>query len=150
VILRHIAYLVGDVQAAEDLAQETFMKLYDAPPLHDNIIAWLSRVASNLSYNYLRGEKVKRNKAPAIMEHETDNVISIEDIALRNHEVTQTKKVLNKLNARDRMCLLLKFSGYKYAEIAEITGLDRNSVGTVLARAQAKFKEAYLKGVKVL
>jgi len=41
--------------------------------------------------------------------------------------------------------LLLKFSGYKYSEIAETIKIDKNSVGTVISRAQAKFKENYLK-----
>jgi DNA-directed RNA polymerase specialized sigma24 family protein len=45
------------------------------------------------------------------------------------------------------MCLLLKFSGYKYNEIAEVIGVESSSVGTILARAQAKFKEKYQKEV---
>lgn len=75
---------------------------------------------------------------------QTDNVISIEEVAINNCEVNLTKKVLNALPSRDRMCLVLKFSGYKYSEIAEIIGVDKNSVGTLISRAQRKFKESYL------
>lgn len=148
IIFKHAAYLTGSLQVAEDITQETFIKLYNAPPGHENVGAWLSRVATNLSYNYLRGEKIRKNKEPEIFEDEADNVISIEDIAIKDHEIRLTKKILNTLSPRDRMCLLLKFSGYKYDEIAEIAGMEKTSVGTTLARAQAKFKEKYLKEVQ--
>ena len=145
VIFRHCAYLTGDVQAAEDIAQETFIKLYHSPPSHDNTIAWLSRVATNLSYNYIRDQKTRYSKETVIEQQGTGQVISIEDIAIRNSEVRLTRKILNSLSPRDRLCLLLKFSGYKYNEIAEITGVEKASVGKILSRAQEKFKELYLK-----
>lgn len=144
-IFRHTAYLTGSMQAAEDISQETFIKLYSTPPEHPNTIAWLTRVATNLAYNYLRGDKVRKSKEPVIFGSDESNVISIEEIAIKDAEIRLTRKILNSLSPRDRMCLLLKFSGYKYNEIAEITGVEKNSVGQVLARAQAKFKERYLK-----
>ncbi len=147
VILKHIAYLTGSIHAAEDISQEVFIRFYNSPPSHSNTIAWLCRIANNLAYNYLRDEKNKKNKEPAIAEDEADKVISIEDRVLKNSEIKLTKKVLNFLPARDRICLLLKFSGYKYDEIAEVIGIEKTSVGTILARAQAKFKERYLKEV---
>jgi len=147
VVYRHIVYLTGNVQAAEDLTQEVFIKLYDAPPRHANVAAWLFRVANNLAYNYLRDEKVRKNKEPAVSVDEDDKVISIEDAVIRNQEIRTIKKILSLLPERDRICLLLKFSGYKYNEIAEIIGVEKNSVGTILARSQAKFMEKFLKEV---
>lgn len=147
VIFRHCAYLTGDVQAAEDIAQEAFIKLYNSPPTHDNIGAWLSRVATNLAYNYIRDQKTRRSKEPVVEEHSESKVISIEEIAIKDSEVRLTRKILQSLNHRDRLCLLLKFSGYKYNEIAEITGVEKASVGKTLSRAQEKFKELYLKEV---
>ena len=143
-VFKRISYLTGDAHAAEDLTQEAFIKLYNYPPEHGNTAAWLNKVSANLSYNYLRDEKVHGEKNEAVFDREYDNVISIEDAAIKNCEIALTKKALNTLVPRDRMCLLLKFSGYKYSEIAEIIGVDKNSVGTILSRAQAKFKEAYL------
>lgn len=147
VIIKHIAYLTGSIHAAEDLSQEVFIRFYYTPPSHSNTIAWLCKVANNLAYNYTRDEKGKKGKEPVIAEDEADKVISIEDRVLKNSEIKLTKKVLNLLPTRDKMCLLLKFSGYKYDEIAEVIGIEKTSVGTILARAQAKFKEKYLKEV---
>lgn len=150
IIFKHCAYLTGDVQAAEDIAQETFIKLYNSPPAHGNTGAWLSRVATNLAYNYIRDQKTRQSKEPVIEEHPESNVISIEEIAIKNSEVRLTRKILNNLNHRDRLCLLLKFSGYRYTEIAEIAGIEKASVGKILSRAQEKFKELYLKEVGTL
>lgn len=150
IIFRHCAYLTGDVQAAEDITQETFIKLYNSPPSHDNIVAWLSRVATNLAYNYIRDHKTRRSKEPVLEGHAVSNVISIEEIAIKDSEVRLTRKILQSLNHRDRLCLLLKFSGYKYNEIAEITGIEKASIGKTLSRAQEKFKELYLKEVDTL
>jgi len=143
-IYKRISYLTGDMHAAEDLTQEVFMKLYNSPPDHDNLAAWLNRVSTNISYNYMRDKKIHEGKNEVIYEKEMGNVISIEEVAINNCEVDLTRKVLNMLSPRDRMCLLLKFSGYKYNEIAEAIGVDKNSVGTIISRAQAKFKENYL------
>src|SRR5271169_1228518 len=47
--------LTGDGAEAEDLALETFMRLWQRPPSQDQILAgWLYRVATNLGYNALR------------------------------------------------------------------------------------------------
>lgn len=144
-IFRRISYLTGDEHVAEDLTQEVFIKLYNNPPSHENVIAWLNKVAANISYNYLRDRKNHDRKNEVIYEGEADNVVSIEEVAISNLEKELVKKVLDMMSLRDRMCLLLKFSGYKYSEIAEVVGVDKNSVGTIISRAQGKFKEYYLK-----
>ncbi|MDP4181617.1 MAG: sigma-70 family RNA polymerase sigma factor [Bacillota bacterium] len=146
VILRHTAYITGSIQTAEDLTQEAFIKLYNSPPQHSNIIAWLSMVANNLAYNHIRNENLRKSKDTIVYEGESDKVISIEDAAIKNYDIRLTKKILDSLNERDRICLLMKFSGYKYDEIAEVIQVEKSSVGTILARAQAKFKEKYVKG----
>ncbi len=137
-VLRHIAYLTGDLQAAEDISQEVFSRLYKNPPEHGNVSAWLFKVANNLAYNHLRDEKARSAKESALSVGEEDKVI-------RNQEIRQIKKALDALSERDRMCLLLKFSGYRYSEIAEAIGVEKTSVGAILARCQARFAEKFRK-----
>jgi len=144
-VFRHIAYLSGNIQAAEDISQEVFSRLYQNPPEHANISAWLFKVANNLTYNHLRDEKARSAKESYLSVGEEDKVISIEDVVIRNQEVRQIRKALAALQERDRMCLLLKFSGYRYSEIAEVIGVEKTSVGTILARCQAKFMESFVR-----
>ena len=50
--------LVGDPDEAEELAAETFWKLWQKPPNgQENILGWLYRVVINLGYNHLRSFK---------------------------------------------------------------------------------------------
>ena len=52
--------LMGNRQAAEDVAQETFLALHQQPPrteLNGGLPAWLCRVALIAGYNALRGEQ---------------------------------------------------------------------------------------------
>lgn len=144
----HIAYLTGNRDAAEDLAQEAFIRLFDSPPEHGNVLPWLLRVATNLSLNHLRAESARKGRERIMLEDESDNVISIEDSVIRNQEIRQARKALDSLPERDRICLLLKFSGCRYGEIAEMTGVEKGSMGTTLARAQAKFKKKYNREVR--
>lgn len=68
-----------------------------------------------------------------------------EEALVRGEEVALTRHVLENLPERDRACLLLKFSGMNYADIARATGVKESSVGTLLARARARFKSEYIR-----
>jgi len=143
-VFKKAAYITGNFETAEDITQDVYLKLFNEPPKHNDVKPWLLRVAINLAYNFVRNKKTHTEKNKLIEENE--NVISIEDVAIKNYEIRQTKKILNMLNPKERMCLLLKFSGYRYFEISEIVGIEKNSVGQTIARAQKKFQEKYKKG----
>jgi RNA polymerase sigma factor (sigma-70 family) len=134
-VLRHLTYLTGDRSLAEDLAQEAFGRLLqraDAEELRDPG-AWLLTVASNLAYNHARGEtrRVERERRVADRpEGDVDDVIDV-------------RRALAALEPRDRTVLLLRHSGFSYAETAEAVGIQASSIGTILARARRRFREAY-------
>jgi DNA-binding CsgD family transcriptional regulator len=51
--------------------------------------------------------------------------------------------VLALLKPREAQLLLLRASGLAYRELAEATGIHPNSVGTLLARAEAEFERKF-------
>ena len=59
-------------------------------------------------------------------------------------DVLDVRETLEALEPRDRVALLLRHSGFSYAEIADATGLAPSSVGTTLARAQRRFRQEYV------
>lgn len=145
-VCRQAAYLLGTTDLADDIAQEVFLKLYYSAPVElTNVGGWLGRVTVNLCYNYLKREKSRKNREARDSILKENNVIALENVIIKKQEVRLVREVLNKMNERDRMVLLLRFSGYRYSEIAEALEIDKNSVGTVLVRAQRKFKNLYLK-----
>lgn len=132
---RHLVFLTGDRSLAEDLTQETFGRLYSRPPAEGlrNPRAWLLTTASRLAYNHARGEIRRRERETRVGETVLADVDAVLDV----------RRALDALQPRDRMMLLLRHSGFSYAEIAEATDLAPGSVGTVLARAQRRFREIY-------
>lgn len=144
VICRQITYMLGNRAVAEEIAQEAFVKLYSKPPnKYENIGGWLSRVATNLAYNYLRSEKSRLLREDKIGRKKCV-VDSSEEMVIRDEETRVVRHTLQALQERDRLCLLMKHSGFSYDEISEAIGVKKSSVGTIIARAQAKFKKLYL------
>ncbi|MGB9661494.1 MAG: sigma-70 family RNA polymerase sigma factor [Moorellaceae bacterium] len=143
-VYRWLYYLVGERPAAEDLAQEVFLKLYCRPPGDkSNLRGWLMRVAANLAYNYLRGEQRRRRREEGSFLKERCNLTSLEEALLRDEEARRVRDCLARLSPRERLCLLLRQEGYSYAEIASVIQVDKNSVGTILARARRHFVVLY-------
>ncbi|MDI6816923.1 MAG: sigma-70 family RNA polymerase sigma factor [Actinomycetota bacterium] len=139
-VLRHLILILGDQTAAEDIAQETFIRLYERPPKEfTNLSGWLIKISTNLAYNYLRGEKSRKRREMAdtpVMEIYADDFY-------RMGETEEVREALRRLDYRDRVLIVLKFYGFSYLEISEMTGVKKASVGKSLARALEKFQKAY-------
>jgi RNA polymerase sigma factor (sigma-70 family) len=143
-VVRHLTYLLGDRAAAEDLAQETFLKLYTVPPpTWQNLGGWLYRVGARLALNYLRGERRRQKRELEEGETRGAEVIPLEEVIWRQETVRKVRRVLAEMPARDRIALLLRHSGFTYQEIASVLEVMPGSVGALLARAQRRFLEKY-------
>jgi RNA polymerase sigma-70 factor (ECF subfamily) len=139
-----VAYgVVGTGEAAEDLAQETFLELYqNAPTLAFGVslVSWLCRVALNKGYNSLRGERRALQRMERFAYPGQDDPYA--DL-LRVEERTRVREVLEKLPERQSKLLMLRYAGLSLAEIATALGVAPGSVGTLLARAERAFAAAY-------
>jgi RNA polymerase sigma factor (sigma-70 family) len=67
----------------------------------------------------------------------------LEELAIRSEERVNVHQVLESLSERDRTCLIMRFSGFSYQEIAEVIGVNKSSVGTILLRAIKRFRREY-------
>ena len=148
VVARKLYALTGDYAAAEDLAQEVFLRLYRSPPEKlEAVGAWLHRVLTRVGYDYLR----QRSSNKTLLEKETARVAvwsegaapSGETEVIREWEIDVVRRVLHKLSERDRTALLLREEGYSYEEIALRLEVNPKIVGTLLARAEERLKKKY-------
>ncbi|QYR19253.1 sigma-70 family RNA polymerase sigma factor [Paenibacillus sp. sptzw28] len=148
VVARKLYALTGDYAAAEDLAQEVFLRLYRSHPDRlEAVGAWLHRVLIRVGYDYLR----QRSSVKALLEKETARVAawsegtspSGETEVIREWEKDVVRRVLRKLTDRDRTALLLREEGYSYEEIALRLEINPKIVGTLLARAEERLKKKY-------
>ena len=150
---RHYAMIVGVLhrlvasrEDAEDLAQETFLALYHSPPQQreeSGVAAWLARVAVHRGYNLLRSNRRALQRLWRLAEPQAE--IDPQHEVLRNDERLRVRAALAELPARQAQLLALRHAGYAYREIATALALAPGSVGTLLARAEHAFEQAYLK-----
>lgn len=126
-----ILSIVQDQHDAEDILQETYMKIRASAHLYEprgKPLAWIFTVARNMALMHLR-----RNKA---------NHIDLDEIEERNplvadnpdqHERMALQTVLKELDEKERSVILLHaVSGYTHQEIA-------SSLGMPLATALSKY-----------
>ena len=138
----------------EDALQETFLRLADDPLIQGRpeteVGAWLRRVGMNFAFNRLRSARRQRARLERIGRmdrHDTEPAESEfagpSGVAIRHEERARVRRALADVPERQRECLLLRYSGYSYAEIAETVGVAIGSVGVLLARAEQAFRTNY-------
>lgn len=141
--------LLGDHAAAEDLALEVFWRLYREPPRAADggrLVGWLYRVATNLGYNALRAAKRRGQYESEAGSEFLEQSLNIDPAveAERNFHRQQVHTVFAGMKPRSVNLLVLRHSGFKYAEIAEILGISPGSIGTLLARAEREFERKFI------
>jgi len=137
--------LVGDADEAQDLALETFWRMYSSPPRRvENVGGWLYRVALRLGYNALRAGKRREGyelEAGKIsLENSTNDPANEADLSEQRRLVRQ---VLAGMRSRSAEILVLRYSGFSYTEIGAALDVPVTSVGTLLVRAEREFEKRY-------
>jgi RNA polymerase sigma factor (sigma-70 family) len=141
-LYRFVLRFTGDPDAAEDLAQEAFVRLLDQDLPDGEIRPWLFVVAGNLARDRARKQKRRRR-----LLEENPPSPSVPDLperaAERAERIETVRGVLGTLSDRDRTILLMREEGLRYSEIAEAIGVKQTSVGALVARALRRFSAAW-------
>jgi RNA polymerase sigma-70 factor (ECF subfamily) len=151
-------HLLHDRSAAEDLAQEAFLRVFRARETYSpqaRFSTWLFRIAHNLASNQKRGKSRRREvqmgtRATDGDENRLESDFLAEKSALMptrqiDSQETQdiVRKALGELGERQQMAVLLhKFEGMSYQDIGEVMDLNVVAVKSLLSRARGKLKEA--------
>lgn len=147
-VYRHLRGLVGDPAEAEDLALETFVRLYQQQPGQDaqaSLGGWLYRVATNLGLQSIRGWKRREHYETtagryALVEARQD---SPAEIQAEREEHSRVRQALAGMSERQSQLLVLRHSGLSYREIAQALDLAPASIGPLLVRAEREFEKQY-------
>jgi RNA polymerase sigma-70 factor, ECF subfamily len=154
-IVRYLTRLVGEAEA-EDLAQETFVKVGHAlegfrgkAQLH----TWVYKIATNTALDRLRSPSSRETSHdPACIE----SIVSIEDVdvltgrkrlsveqqAIQEEMSSCVRGVVDRLPDNYRTAIVLgDLEGFKDSEIAEILGLTLSATKIRLHRARARLKD---------
>ena len=161
-ILTFVHRYVGDREWAEDLTQETFLKLYRNPRAFDprnRFVTWLFTVARNLSIDFLRrkkpvtaltgGDGEDETFALELADKESDGPA---DTALIHELEENIQDTLMDLSDKLReVFILCAIQGLSYEEVAVIVGCPAKTVSSRLSRARKRFLRSfkpYLAGKK--
>jgi RNA polymerase sigma-70 factor (ECF subfamily) len=143
-LFRYLHRLTGDVDLAEDLAQEVFVRLHQRGAFPDDARGWLAAVSNNL----LRDDRRTSKRRQRLLETRRDALDrgdepSADEAMLAAERRALVRSALEGLSERDRRMLLLRHEGYSYREISHALGINEASVGTFLLRATAAFQAAF-------
>lgn len=146
-LVRYLTRRLGDRDWAEEVAQETFVRaLRQATIVNER--SWIFAVANNLVRDDARRLSRQRRQlelmaAEAREEEQGPQEETQEITAEMAQETADARRALATLAERDRQALLMKEEGLDYAEIAEVLGIEKSSVGTTLSRARRRLAETY-------
>lgn len=139
-----LAYrMLGDWHLAEDVAQETFLRLHQAACSYRpeaRFTTWLYRIVYNLSIDQQR----KRTHAPVSLDaaqgelQAESNTRSVE----REELAAIVQRAISQLPERQhRVILLHRYEGLSHTDIARVTGWSQSAVESLLVRAYANLRE---------
>jgi RNA polymerase sigma factor (sigma-70 family) len=144
-----IAYRVlADRPAAEDVAQEVFLKFHRSlSPDSERASGWLHAAAVHSALNVIRGDRRRAQRESVHAEEAAQGSIADPELlaedAQRRRELRQA---LTRLPERSAAVLLLRHSGLSYAEVATAVGIKVGHVGTVLRRAEEALRKEVNRG----
>jgi len=146
-VFRAARSVVQDAGLAEDVTQETFLRLYnnlDSITDQQMLRPWLIRVAINVARNTIRGNiRANTRDENYVKETGTFEAASVETDYEQAAGVNDIYRALNKIKEPLRSCLILKQQGLSYKEIAASLALNESSIGTFVARARQEFARSY-------
>jgi RNA polymerase sigma-70 factor (ECF subfamily) len=132
--------VVGDVQVAEDIAQEVFLRLWRRPELFDasrgRFLTWLLSVARNraIDEKRSRGRRFRHENPPGVASEDlrAESAEDPVDSAVLMDDRILIQKALSQLPTEQRVAIQLAyFGGYTQQEIAN--GL-KQPLGTIKTR----------------
>jgi len=157
-------HLLRDQTAAEDLAQEAFLRIYRARHGYvptAKFSTWLFRIAHNLASNSRRS-KGRRKEVPLNLRDSgpvgtrpEEQLVAEKSALMPTRQAAKSEMravvqtALDALGERQKMALLLhKFEGMSYADIGDAMEMSPAAVKSLLSRARENLRaqlEPYVK-----
>ncbi len=140
---------LGDKQKSEDLAQETFLQVWQAAKSFkgkSKFTTWLYRICVNRCLNEIKAARRKnwlqffRNLSGSRGSQDEpllDDALNAEDLLLARERSRQISNALQSLSENQRIALILKrYENLSYQEIAGVLGCSIPAVESLLVRAK--------------
>lgn len=127
--------ILGDVGRAQDVVQETFLRLFSQNPFPAQpfVAQWLYTVCRNKALDIRRKEKRMNPLSDSHIETLRSADPPPPEILESREKTSQVMKALDGLPENQQEVIRLKFQhGRSYKEISEITNLSVSNVGVLI------------------
>jgi RNA polymerase sigma-70 factor (ECF subfamily) len=150
-IANFVYHFLGERHGAEDVTQQTFIKVYRSLPAFrptGKVSSWIYRIAANQAKDELRKRKrhptvslnvqVKDGESGAEMGDMLEDERQRPDHLMRERETLErVRKGLEEMKPKYKEVLLLcDYEGMSYEEAAEAIGISKTNVSAILCRAR--------------
>ena len=157
-IVAYVYRMVGDYDAALDLAQEVFIKVYNSLGRYRSefkFSTWIYKIAHNAAVDHLRRSSTREQSLVAGIEGDTFDLpiesgrLSPEQESERKERRGEIEAVVRALPGNYRELIILRHSqDLSYEEIVEVTGLPLGTVKNRLFRARDMMRQQFVdKGI---
>ena len=142
-VLGYVYSMVPEIQQAEDLTQDTFLRAYLSLPKvgpPDNPRAWLLKIATNLTIDHLR----RRRRIAWLPLEPLAHLLHGRDRTTAIEAREPVQRALEALSPDDQTLLMLfAHVGLKAPEVAEVLGISPAAARKRRQRARDAFTRAY-------
>jgi RNA polymerase sigma-70 factor, ECF subfamily len=154
-LVRYLLYLIGRRDYAEDLAQETWIRVLQRGSQYDGrqrFDLWLFAIARNLAIDYLRKKRTAVQTASSPDDGDEILLVSSSgpspfEAAARSEDAIRLAGQLHTLSPLYREALLLRFQeDLSLAEIAQVLGAPVTTVTSRIYRGLAALRSAFEEG----
>lgn len=138
-------YLMGEKSLAEDLSQETWIRVVKAASDYQPtapLLAWILRIARNACLNELRDRKRWTELTQESEEKIQDEAISVLDLMEEAEDEGKLKRAIMELSTQQKLALMMVVQEEKsHSEIAQELQCSVGAVKVLLFRARESLKK---------
>jgi RNA polymerase sigma-70 factor (ECF subfamily) len=146
-IYRYIYYRIGDVQEAEDLTEQVFLKAWEALPGYQQkgkpFTSWLYRIAHNIVIDHHRQRKKHTLSVERLQTNELDkDQKSALQTVIESEEAMVLATALSQLTDEQQQVIVLRFvERFSHKEIAQVIDKNEGACRMIQYRALTKLQK---------
>ena len=147
--------MARNAAAAEDLAQEVFLRVYRSRETYEasaKFTTWLYRIATNLAVNHARDTRHERPEVQVSLDEPNDDTgttlelpdasLNAEQAMVRRERMSAIRKKVEALPEQQRLAVIMhKYQQMDYKQIAEVLKKSESATKSLLFRAYETLRE---------
>jgi RNA polymerase sigma-70 factor, ECF subfamily len=147
--------MVRNAAAAEDLAQEVFLRVYRSRATYEasaKFTTWLYRIATNLAVNHARDTRHERPEVQVSLDEPDeesgttlelpDGNLTAEQAMVRRERMLAIRSKVEALPEQQRLAVIMhKYQHMDYRQIAEVLKKSESATKSLLFRAYETLRE---------